>query len=93
MCGPLTCRVFFFSQLFARDGIIPPDTLLGRVLLAVVRSQIGSSPSADGAAAAALDILKNFVSLKAIDRQLALTMAWPVAFAPAQLGERLYRRR
>jgi ABC-type uncharacterized transport system permease subunit len=42
--------------------------LLCRLLLAVVRSQISSPPSADSAAAAALDVAQNFFGLEAINR-------------------------
>jgi hypothetical protein len=39
---------------------------------------------ADSAAATALDFAKNFVSLKAINRQRALMMTGPIAFAFAE---------
>jgi hypothetical protein len=60
----------------------PADTALPRSLLfAVVRSQISSPPSADSAAAAALDVAQNFFGLEAVNRQHALMMARPIAFA------------
>jgi hypothetical protein len=64
-------------------GIIQP-TLYYRLLLAVVRSQIRSSPSADCATASALDVAQNFVSLEAVNRQLPRMMTGPVAFALAE---------
>jgi hypothetical protein len=46
----------------------PADTLLCRLLLAVVWSQINPPPSADSTAAASLDVLQNFFSVEAVDR-------------------------
>src|SRR5262245_34151331 len=51
-----------------------------RLLLAIVRSQISATPSADSAAAAALDVAQNFFSLEAINRKLPRMMTGPVAF-------------
>jgi hypothetical protein len=61
----------------------PADTLSCRLLLAVVRSQISSTPSADGASAAPL-VLQNFISLEAVDGQLSRMVAGPIAFALAE---------
>ena len=62
----------------------PADALPCRPLLAVVRSQISSPPSAERTAAAALDVAQNFFGLEAVNRQRALTMAWPVALTLAK---------
>jgi hypothetical protein len=51
---------------------------------AVVGTKISSSPSADSATAAALDVAQNFFGLEAINRQLALMMTRPIAFAFAE---------
>jgi|GEM_PF-1165072 hypothetical protein len=62
----------------------PADALPRRLLLAVVRSQISSLPSADSAAAAALDITQNFFGLEAINRKLPEMMTGPVALTLAE---------
>jgi hypothetical protein len=62
----------------------PPDALRCSLLLAVVRTKVSTSPSADGAAAAALDVVQNFISLEPLNRQLALMMTRPIAFAFAK---------
>jgi hypothetical protein len=62
----------------------PAHALRCSLLLAVVRSQISSPPSADRASAAALDVAQNFFGLEAINRQRALMMAGPIAFALAE---------
>jgi hypothetical protein len=62
----------------------PADALPRNLLLAVVRSQISSPPSAHSATAAALDVLQNFFGLEAVNRQRALMMAGPIAFALAE---------
>jgi hypothetical protein len=49
--------------------------------LAVVRSQVSSSPSADSAAAAAFNISKNLISPEATNWQRSLMMTGPIAFA------------
>ena len=54
------------------------------VRLAVVRSQISSPPSADSAAAAALNVAQNFFGLEALNRELPRMMAGPIAFALAE---------
>ena len=59
----------------------PADALPCRLLLAVVWAQISAPPSADSAAATALDVAQNFFGPKAVNRQLALMMASPTAFA------------
>jgi hypothetical protein len=46
-----------------------PNTLPCRRLLAIVRSQISATPSANSAAAAPFDILQNFVSLETVNRE------------------------
>jgi hypothetical protein len=62
----------------------PADALTRCLLLAVVWPEIGTPPSADSAAASALDVAQNFFGLEAVDRQLAVMMAGPVAFAFAK---------
>jgi len=54
------------------------------LLLAVIGSQISPSPSADSAAAAALNVAQNFFGLEAVNRELPLMMAAPIAVAFAQ---------
>ena len=66
----------------------PADALPRRLLLAVVRSQISSLPSADSAAAAALDITQNFFGLEAINRKLPEMMTGPVALTLAEAIDR-----
>jgi hypothetical protein len=61
----------------------PADALPRRLLLALVGSQISPLPAAHSATAAALDVLQNFISLKAINRP-ALMMTGPIAFALAE---------
>jgi hypothetical protein len=62
----------------------PPDTLPCRLLFAVVRPQISSPPSADSATATTLDVAQNFFGLEVVNRQRALMVARPIAFALAE---------
>jgi len=55
-----------------------------RLLLAVVRLQISSPPSAHSATTGPLDVAQNFFGLEAINRQRALMVTGPVAFALAE---------
>jgi hypothetical protein len=61
----------------------PADALPRRLLLAVVRSQISSPPTADSAAAA-FNISKDLISAEATNWQRALMMTGPIAFAFAE---------
>ena len=54
------------------------------MLLVVVGTRVSSSSSTDSAAASPLDVSQNFFGLEAINRQLALMMAWPIAIALAE---------
>jgi hypothetical protein len=74
---------FILSLVFSSWRHHPADALPRRLLLAVVGSQISPLPAAHSATAAALDVLQNFISLKAINRQPALMMTGPIAFALA----------
>jgi hypothetical protein len=47
----------------------------------VIGTKVSSPPSTDSAAAAALDVAQNFFGLEAVNRQHALMMARPIAFA------------
>jgi hypothetical protein len=62
----------------------PADALPCSLLLAVVGTEISPSPAAGGAAAATLDVAQNFFGLEAVNRQRALMVARPIAFALAQ---------
>jgi hypothetical protein len=46
----------------------PAHALPCRLLLAVVRSQISSTPSANSTTATALDVAQDFIGLEAINR-------------------------
>jgi hypothetical protein len=48
------------------------------------RPKLSPSPSADSATAAALDVAQNFFGMEAVNRQLALMMAGPIAFTLAK---------
>jgi hypothetical protein len=62
----------------------PADALSSCLFFAVIRSTISSPPSAHSTAAAALNVAQNFFGLEAINRQLTLMMAGPIAFTIAE---------
>jgi len=55
--------------------------LPGRLLPAVVRPQISTSPAAFSAAAAALYLWQRFLCFEPLDRQLAMMVTGPLAHA------------
>jgi hypothetical protein len=76
----------FIPQVQA-DGRPMTSAAAFETLLSVDRQlprRSASPPSADSAAAAALDVLQNFISLKAINRQGSPMMAGPIAFTLAE---------
>ena len=61
----------------------PSATVQRRLLLAVVRPQISTSPSADRASATALNVGQCFVCAELVNRRLAVMVTGPVAFTLA----------
>ena len=61
----------------------PADTRSRCLRLAVVRSQVGASPSAGGAPTATLDVAQQLLGAEAVDGQGALVTTRPPALAPS----------
>ena len=72
------------SELIILSWRHHPSAAIERPFLsAVIRPQISTSPPADRAAAATLNIRQRFLCAEAVDRQLAMMVTGPIAFTLA----------